>query len=288
MQQVPMSAFFLAHESFIRLAAFGGVLLAMAGWEAAAPCRARRFERRARWWTNIAMSATGTALVRLILPVAAVGMAHWANEAGFGLFNRIEAPAPLAFLLTLVALDLTIYGQHVAFHRFDVLWRMHRVHHADPDIDTTTGIRFHPAEILVSMLVKMLAVALIGAPVAAVIVFEIVLNATSLFNHANISLGERIDPLMRLALVTPDMHRVHHSIFRDEHDMNFGFNLSVWDRLFGTYRKSPREEQRAMRIGLGAYPGSEPTRLLWSLALPFTGAARDASPAGATGREKTE
>lgn len=280
-----MSDFLLTHEPTARLAAFAGVLAAMVLWEMAAPFRTRGYPRLARWWTNLAISATGVLLVRLTLPFAAVGVALKAAEADFGLLNQIDASPAFSLVLSLLALDLLIYGQHVVFHRIPTLWRLHKVHHADPDFDATTAVRFHPIEILLSMFIKMLAVALLGVPAAAVIVFEIVLNATAMFNHANISLGPRIDPVLRLALVTPDMHRVHHSVYRDEHDTNFGFNLSIWDRLFATYRAAPRDGQRTMRIGLDAYPGAAPTRLLWSLGLPFVGAARPPSPSSAVREE---
>lgn len=280
-----MNEFLLTHEPVARLAAFAGVLAAMALWEAAAPIRTRGYSRLARWWTNLAISASGVLLVRLTLPIAAVGAAEWAARENFGLLNRIDAPPTLALLVSLVVLDLLIYAQHVVFHLIPTLWRLHKVHHADPDFDTTTAIRFHPVEILLSMLIKMAAVVLIGVPAVAVVIFEIVLNAMAMFNHANISLGPKIDPILRLAIVTPDMHRVHHSVYRDEHDTNFGFNLSIWDRIFGTYRAAPRDGQKAMRIGLAAHPGSAPTRFLWSLALPFVGAARAPSPSGAPPEE---
>ncbi len=276
-----MNDFLLTHEPIARLAAFVGVLAAMALWEVTTPFRARGYPRLARWWTNLAISAAGVLLVRLTLPVAAVGVATWAAQEDFGLLNRIDAPPAFSLAISLLVLDLLIYAQHVVFHLVPTLWRLHKVHHADPDFDTTTAVRFHPIEILVSMLIKMLAVALLGVPAVAVVIFEIVLNATAMFNHANISLGSRIDPVLRLAIVTPDMHRVHHSVYRDEHDTNFGFNLSLWDRLFGTYRAAPRDGQKAMRIGLDAYPGSAPTQLLWSLLLPFVGAARPPAPSGA-------
>lgn len=259
----------LAHEALFRLAAFAGVLGLMLLWEALRPFRPASTDAISRRLTNLGLSVLGALLVRLVLPVAAVGVALWAERSGFGLFNRPGVSPLVAFPVSFVALDLLVYGQHVAFHKIVLFWRLHRVHHADASIDATTGIRFHPFEILLSMFVKMIAVALLGAPAAAVIVFEIALNATAMFNHANVTLGRTLDPLVRLLFVTPDMHRVHHSIFRDEHDTNFGFNLSLWDRLFGTYRAAPRDGQRDMRIGLEDYAGEDARRLSWCLSLPF-------------------
>jgi sterol desaturase/sphingolipid hydroxylase (fatty acid hydroxylase superfamily) len=282
-----MGEFLLSHEPAIRLAGFAGMLAAMALLEIAAPRRARRMPLPARWRTNLGLAVTGTLTVRLVLPVLAAGTAVWAQDRGVGLFNVIGAPFAVSAAISFLVLDLLIYGQHAAFHRFAPLWRLHRVHHADPEIDTSTGVRFHPLEILISMLVKMAAVTALGAPAASVILFEVALNATSLFNHANLRLPARADSILRLAIVTPDMHRVHHSIYRDEHDMNFGFNLSLWDRLFGTYRAQPRDGHTQMRIGLAAYPGSGPMRLGWCLVLPFLGAARGDAPSGATRREPT-
>jgi sterol desaturase/sphingolipid hydroxylase (fatty acid hydroxylase superfamily) len=263
-----MSAFLLGHEPAVRLAGFAGVFGFMALWELACPQRALSRGRR-RWWANLCLSASGTLLLRLALPMLAVGTALWAEETRTGLFNRLDAPLVISLPLSLIALDLSIYGQHVAFHRVGIFWRLHRVHHADPDIDVTTGLRFHPFEIFISMLVKMGAVAALGAPAISVLLFEILLNGTSMFNHGNVRLGEKADRALRRFIVTPDMHRVHHSIERDEHDSNFGFNLSIWDRLFGTYREAPRGGQMGMRIGLADYGDIKPTQLVWSLGLPF-------------------
>ncbi|HEY4343975.1 MAG TPA: sterol desaturase family protein [Parvibaculum sp.] len=262
-----MSAFLLGHEPLIRLAGFAGVFAVMALWEMAAPRRVLARGRR-RWLANLSLSATGALLLRLALPALAVGTAIWAQDAHIGFFNRLEVPPIPATLLSIVALDLLIYGQHVAFHKVGIFWRLHKVHHADPDIDVTTGVRFHPLEILVSMIVKMAAVAALGVPPVAVLLFEVLLNGTSMFNHGNIRLSETADRALRRFIVTPDMHRVHHSVERDEHDSNFGFNLSLWDRLFGTYRAAPRDGQ-GMRIGLADYADIKPTQFLWSLGLPF-------------------
>ena len=269
-----MSEFLSLHEPQLRLAAFAGVLVLMALWKAVSPRRKLSSKRWHRWGTNLLLSAGGTLLLRVAVPLLAVGVALEAERAGFGLFNWAGAPYALAFVLSFLALDLTVYAQHVLFHLVPLFWRMHRVHHADTDIDVTTGIRFHPLEILASMGIKMGVVALLGAPAAAVILFEVVLNATAMFNHANIRLPRRFDRLLRLVIVTPDMHRVHHSVLPDEHNRNFGFNLSVWDRLFSTYRAEPREGHEKMHIGLAEYPAPKPQYLGWSLWLPFAG--RDA------------
>lgn len=264
------------HEPQIRLAAFAGVLALMASLEFALPRRIVNAVRMRRWTTNLALAAIGTALLRVAVPLLATGVALEAEQRGFGLFHWFGVPYVLAFVLSLAALDLLVYAQHVAFHKSVFLWRMHRVHHADPHVDVTTGVRFHPLEILISMGLKMTAVALLGAPAAAVILFEIVLNAAAMFNHANVRIGEKTDALLRRIVVTPDMHRVHHSVYRDECDMNFGFSISLWDRLFGTYKANPREGQEAMRVGLADYPAPAPEGLGWSLVNPFSDHSRGA------------
>lgn len=268
-----MLDFISAHEAEIRLAVFAGVLALMAALEFALPRRRTGVTRLRRWMTNLGLAATGTVVVRLAVPLLATGIALEAERRGFGLFHWTGTPYIAAFLISFIALDLMVYGQHVLFHKAGFLWRLHRIHHADPHVDATTGIRFHPVEILISMGLKMAAVALLGAPVAAVILFEVVLNATAMFNHSNLRIGDRTDRVLRLFIVTPDMHRVHHSVHRDEHDMNFGFSLSLWDRLFGTYRAAPREGHIAMRLGLSEYPSPAPERFGWSLINPFSGRA---------------
>ncbi len=261
------------HEPSIRLAAFAGVLLLLAALEFALPRRGTETLRMRRWTTNLALAAIGTLLLRVLVPLLATGVALEAERRGFGLFHWLGAPYALAFVLSLAALDLLVYAQHVVFHKAGFLWRMHRVHHADPHVDVTTGVRFHPGEILISMGIKMGAVALLGAPAAAVILFEVLLNATAMFNHSNLGIGERTDRFLRRFIVTPDMHRVHHSVYKDEHNTNFGFSISLWDRLFGTYRAQPRDGHEAMRIGLSGYPSPAPEGLGWSLFNPFSGSA---------------
>lgn len=267
-----------AHEPLFRLAAFAGVLAVMATLEAVIPRRQSGISRTRRWTTNLALAAAGTLLLRFGVPLLATGAALEAERHGFGLFHWTGAPYAVAFLVSLVALDLLVYGQHVLFHKAGFLWRLHRVHHADPHVDATTGIRFHPVEILISMGIKMAAVAALGAPAAAVILFEVLLNATAMFNHSNVRIAEKADRLLRLFIVTPDMHRVHHSVYRDEHNTNFGFSISLWDRLFGTYRAAPRDGHIAMRLGLAEYPAPLPARLGWSLVNPFSGSAFPGEP----------
>ena len=248
-----MAETLLLHEPQIRLTAFLFVLVLMALWELAAPKRRQEIPRLLRWSNNIALVAVDTAVVRLAFPILAVGLALIAEERGFGLLQWLGAPYWLAFLLAFLALDLVIYLQHRAFHAVPVLWRLHRMHHADLEFDASTGLRFHPVEIVLSMALKLAVVAALGAPAAAVLVFEIVLNATSLFNHGNVRLPERVDRVLRLVVVTPDMHRVHHSAVRRETDSNFGFNLPWWDRLFATYRAQPEAGHQAMTIGLECF-----------------------------------
>lgn len=262
----------MTDETALRLGVFFGIFLVMAAWEWAAPMRARALRRGGRWATNWAMGAlnTGvTAAMKLGLGAAAVLAALDAEAAGIGLFHWIAWPLWAEILIVFLILDFAIWFQHWLMHKVPVLWRLHRVHHADRDIDVTTAIRFHPVEIALSMVFKIGLVYALGAPVAAVILFEVVLNGAAMFNHANVKLPAQVDRWLRLAVVTPDMHRVHHSADRAEHDTNFGFNLSVWDRLFGTYTAQPKGGHQGMTIGLAEHQGTAPGRLVWSLAFPF-------------------
>lgn len=262
----------LGSETFLRFAAFFGIFAAMALWELAAPARARIFTRRRRWLANWAISAINTGVAGFMavgLGIAAALAAIDAGQRGIGLFNRLAWPEWLEGLVVFVVLDFAIWLQHLVSHRWHPLWRLHRVHHVDREIDVTTGIRFHPIEIAVSMLWKVALVYALGASVAAVIVFEIVLNGATMFNHSNIRLPAAVERWLRLAVVTPDMHRVHHSADRGEHDSNYGFNLSVWDRLFRTYVAHPRLGHRGMVIGLQAHQGDEPVGIGWLLMFPF-------------------
>jgi len=240
----------LAAEPTIRLAAFMGVLAAMAMWEIAAPRRRRDIPRVIRWTNNIALVVLDTLILRLSFPILAVGLAVMAEERGWGLFNNIDVPVWVAIVVSMLLLDLAIYLQHVLFHAVPGLWRLHRMHHADLDFDATTGLRFHPVEILISMGIKLGVVAALGPPAVAVLLFEVILNATALFNHANIDLPRPVDRVLRWIVVTPDMHRVHHSVDPRETNSNYGFNLPWWDRLLGTYLAQPEKGHKGMEIGL--------------------------------------
>jgi sterol desaturase/sphingolipid hydroxylase (fatty acid hydroxylase superfamily) len=258
-------------EQLVRLGAFVGVLGAMAAWEWLSPRRARILPRLVRWSGNLGLVALDAVVVRLAFPVAAAGFAAIAAERGWGLLNAFEVPHWIAFGLALLALDMAIYFQHVMFHAVPVLWRLHRVHHADPDCDVTTGLRFHPVEIVLSMLIKLAAIALIGAPAAAVLAFEILLNACAMFNHGNVAIPAAIDRALRRVIVTPDMHRIHHSMEMAETNSNYGFNLAWWDRLFGTYRAEASLPQERMRIGVEGITGDErAVSLPGMLAIPFS------------------
>jgi len=258
------------HEPVLRTVAFLGTFAAMALWEIVAPCRPLVIPKARRWVNNIALVILNTAIIRLLLPMSAVGVAEWARVHGAGLLNLVDMPAPAAVVVTVVALDFVIWLQHVMVHAIPALWRLHRVHHADLDYDLTTGTRFHPLEIVISMLIKMAAIILLGPPVTAVVLFELLLNATSMFNHGNVRLPPVAERVVRWWLVTPDMHRVHHSIADDETNSNFGFNLPWWDRLFGTYRAQPRAGHAAMTIGIDGFRDPRDTVPLPAiLGLPF-------------------
>ncbi len=245
-----MSDLLLANEPYIRMGVFLAVLAVLMVAEATSPRRRREIPRLLRWTNNLGIVAVDTALVRLVFPLVAVGLAVLAGERGWGLLNTFEVPSWIAFLVALLVLDLAIYLQHVMFHAVPAFWRLHRMHHADLEFDVTTGLRFHPLEILLSMAIKLAVVAALGPPAAAVLVFEVVLNATSMFNHANLRIPKALDRRLRWVVVTPDMHRVHHSIHPSETNSNFGFNLPWWDRLLGTYRDQPRDGHQEMTIGI--------------------------------------
>lgn len=245
-----MSRMLLEYEPLIRMACFLGILAAMAAWEVWSPRRRREIPRLLRWTSNLGIVVIDTILLRLIFPVVAVGLAIVAEERGWGLFNVFAAPGWLAFVVSILALDFAIYLQHVMFHAVPTLWRLHRMHHTDLEFDVTTGLRFHPVEILLSMGIKLTVVAALGPPAVAVLVFEVLLNGTSMFNHGNVRIPTAMDRVLRWIVVTPDMHRVHHSIHRNETNSNFGFNLPWWDRLLGTYRAQPKEGHEGMTIGI--------------------------------------
>ncbi len=255
----------------LRLFFFIAILVLVALWEMAAPKRELRVAKAGRWFNNLGIIFLDSLLVRLLFPLVAMGVAVAAQAQGWGLFNLIDLPAWLSVLLAVLLLDLIIYLQHVMFHTLPILWRLHMVHHADLDLDVTTGLRFHPVEIIISMFIKMAAVAAIGPPLLAVLIFEIALNGTAMFNHGNIRLPPGVDRFLRLLVVTPDMHRVHHSILIRETNSNFGFNFPWWDRLCGTYRSQPVAGHQEMVIGLSQYRHKEQVTLWRLLLLPFIG-----------------
>ncbi|WP_178133893.1 sterol desaturase family protein [Vineibacter terrae] len=271
----------LAHEAAIRLTAFVAVLVLMAVLEAALPCRQRSVTRWVRWPGNLGIVVLNTALLRL-LPVTAAVVALVVEGQGAGLLPALGLPPWAMIVAAMVLLDLAVYLQHVLFHAVPGLWRLHRMHHADLDFDVTTGSRFHPLEILLSMAVKLAVIVAIGAPAAAVVLFEITLNATSMFNHANVRLPMALDRVLRWIVVTPDMHRVHHSIRRPETDSNYGFNLPWWDRVFGTYRAQPADGHDGMTIGLPIFRSVRDSRLDQLLLQPLRNpsAPRDSDAAG--------
>ncbi|MDD7911158.1 MULTISPECIES: sterol desaturase family protein [Pseudovibrio] len=268
----------MINEGAIRLGIFLGVFALLVLIELAIPRREEPQDRKRRWVTNLGMSVVNSAMLRFVMPVAAVGSALWAEEMGWGLFNVVPVDPVIAGIICFVALDFFIWLEHWASHKIPFLWHMHKVHHADPHFDVTTALRFHPLEIAVSMVWKALLVVLLGAPVVAVVVFEVVLNAAAMFNHANIKLPLRADRILRKIIVTPDMHRIHHSKIRGETDSNYGFNFPFWDYLFGTYTHEPKKGQLGLEIGLTQYGGPEPRRLGWSLWLPFAAYLRREKP----------
>ncbi len=259
----------IENEPLIRMSVFGGVLAVMAISEAMLPRKDRTQARAGRWFTNLGLVVIDTLTLRLLFPVLAVGMAEVATANGWGLMSWTDWPFWLEVAIAAILLDMAIYWQHVASHKFPILWRLHQVHHADRDIDATTGIRFHPVEIVLSMLYKFVVIIALGTPALGVFIFEVLLNGSAMFNHANVKLPLWLDRILRSLIVTPDMHRVHHSVVHRETDSNYGFNLSVWDRLFGTYIDQPRDGHDAMTIGLNEYQDDNPSRLDWSLLLPF-------------------
>jgi len=269
----PITLFGL-NEQVLRLAAFASAFVVFSLLEALFPRRNRRLGRLARWFTNGAMLVIATGLVRVLAfaapLVALTAAAGFAAELGFGLLNVVTLPIWIEILLAIALLDLAVWFQHLITHKVPLLWRLHRVHHADRDFDASTALRFHPVEIALSALYKIVVVMILGPAAIAAVLFEITLNATALFNHANLALPRWLDRILRLVLVTPDMHRVHHSVHPSELNTNFGFCLSIWDRMFGTYTAQPRDGHEAMTIGLAPYQ-SEPTeQLRWSLFLPFS------------------
>ncbi len=264
--------FVMSYEKEIRMGFFFGMLAVIGLWELIAPRRTLSVSKTVRWLNNLGLVFFNSFIIRLVFPVAAIGVAAAAQGNHWGLFNTIEISVGLAAILSIVIMDFVIYVQHVMVHAIPVLWRLHRVHHADLDYDVTTGARFHTLEIILSMAIKFATIVLLGPPVFAVIIFEVILNATAMFNHGNIRLPKSIDRVLRLLVVTPDMHRVHHSVEDDETNSNFGFSLPWWDRMFGTYRDQPRAGHTGMTIGIHKF--KDPKQVLWitgMLTLPFKG-----------------
>lgn len=260
---------FVANESSVRLAGFIMVFLLMACWEILSPKRRLEIPKLLRWTNNLALVALDTALIRLLFPLLAVGMATSAEQNGWGLLQMTNVPFALACFLAVIILDLAIYAQHVLFHAVPVLWRLHRMHHADLDFDVSTGVRFHPLEIVLSMGIKLMVVVVLGAPALGVLLFELWLNATALFSHSNVRLPKGLDRTLRYFIVTPDMHRIHHSVLPAETNSNFGFNLTWWDRLFNSYRVDPMQGHEQMTIGLAKFRNSAELRLDRMLVQPF-------------------
>lgn len=271
-----LETFITDNEVPVRLGFFFGVFAIMAVWETVAPRRNPAIRRSSRWPSNIALVFINSVVIRLLFPAAATGVAIFAQTQGWGLFNYISTPESIAILLSVVILDFFIWLQHVMVHAVPLLWRLHRVHHADLEFDVTTGSRFHTLEIILSMLIKFAVILLLGPPVVAIIIFEVILNATAMFNHSNVRLPHGADQLLRLLIVTPDMHRVHHSIHDDETNSNFGFNLTLWDRLFGTYRQQPRDGHETMKIGIKTFRDLKRCAYLpGMLSIPFIGKVGD-------------
>jgi sterol desaturase/sphingolipid hydroxylase (fatty acid hydroxylase superfamily) len=266
-----MEAFIEAHEPAIRLGCFVGVFVVMALWELAAPRRPLSQSKLVRWTSNLGIVAINTVVVRLLFPVAAMGLAGLAAERGWGLLNAVDIPWAAAVVVSVVGLDFAIYLQHVMVHAVPAFWRLHRMHHADLDFDVTTGARFHPLEIILSMVIKMAVIAALGPPAVAVLIFEVLLNATAMFNHANVRMPIALDRILRWLVVTPDMHRVHHSATADETNSNFGFSLPWWDRLLGTYRDQPVSGHGDMTIGLEMFRDAAALHLHRMLIQPFLG-----------------
>ena len=260
----------LAYEPQVRLGFFVSVFLIVALWELAKPRRVLKHSRQQRWTANLGIVVINTLTVRMVFPTAAVGIAALSAEQGWGLLNHFAVPFWLAVTLAVVAMDFVVWLQHVMVHAVPVLWRLHQVHHADLDYDLTTGARFHPLEIFLSMGIKFAAIVLLGTPVVAVVIFEVLLSACAMFNHGNLHLPASADRVLRWFMVTPDMHRVHHSTEDDESNNNFGFNLTWWDRCFGTYQAEPRAGQVGMTIGIRSHTDpQEVARLPGLLAMPF-------------------
>ena len=260
-------------EITIRIVFFFCVLILCAVWELLSPRRPLTTSKNKRWFNNLVIVALDTVAVRLLFPLVPVSMAVVAGERGWGLLNYLDGAYLIEVAIAVIVLDFVIYLQHVLFHAIPFLWRFHLMHHTDPDLDVTSGVRFHPIEIIISIVIKLIVVWLLGPPALAVLIFEIVLNGTSMFNHSNIFIPLNLDRVIRLIIVTPDMHRVHHSVIMKETDSNYGFTLPWWDRLFGTYRAQPEKGHQEMTIGISGFLDDKQQSLLCLLTLPFRKAA---------------
>ncbi|MDV3348706.1 sterol desaturase family protein [Leptolyngbyaceae cyanobacterium CCMR0082] len=260
----------LEYEFTIRCGFFFGILMLMQLWEAMAPCRHSSSPRVMRWFSNVGLLTLGTIVLRAIFPLASLGVAAIAKEQQWGIFYTLPLTHWQTVVLSVICLDFITYLNHVLFHALPALWRFHRVHHADLDFDVTTGLRFHPVEILLSMANRMIIILLLGTPIVAVLIFEIILNATSMFNHGNVRLPAPLERLLRLFVITPDMHRIHHSAITKETNSNFGFNIPWWDYIFGTYRRHPLAGHQEMVIGLVEHQQDlRVVQLHWMLVFPF-------------------
>lgn len=271
---MPWNDWMIEHEQLIRLSFFFGVFVLVAIAEIALPRRTLKASKTIRWINNLGLVFLNTILLRLLFPAAAVGMAAFAQVNGWGLLNHLQPPFILAVIISVIAMDMVIYLQHVMVHAIPILWRLHMVHHVDPDYDVTTGARFHPIEIILSLLIKFATIIVLGPPIVGVMIFEILLNATAMFNHGNLRLPTGLDHVLRWFVVTPDMHRVHHSVIPEETNSNFGFNLPWWDRVFGTYKAQPEAGHQGMTIGIQGF--NRPEQISWlpgMLALPFVAKA---------------
>lgn len=259
----------LEQQNIIRVGVFLAIFIVMAVWEVRLPKKTLTQSKPFRWINNIALVAGNGLLLPIVLPFLAVATAVIAQEKQFGLFNQLQLHSTLTIIISIILLDLIIYWQHRIFHQVPLLWRLHRMHHSDQDIDVTTGARFHFIEIWLSMLIKMASIVILGIPPVAVLLFEVILNACAMFNHSNVQLNQRIDHWLRKIIVTPDMHRVHHSVYRDETDSNYGFCLSVWDRWFTSYISQPKDGHQEMKIGINLFKGKQEQGLLKMLSQPF-------------------
>ncbi len=270
-----MKEFFFQYESYIRLSSFIGLYALLTLWEISSPKRKLEHARRLRWVSNFGLIIISSILIRFIFPTAAVGISLLVEQNHWGLLYYFELPYIIHFIAAFVLMDLSLYFQHVMFHALPLFWRFHRVHHTDLDFDITTGLRFHPFEMVISILIKFMTITALGVPVLAVVIFEIILNAASMFSHSNIKIHSAIEQMTRWFIVTPDMHRIHHSVSENETNSNFGFFISVWDRLFGTYTKEPKEGHTGMQIGLNNFREPKWQDIRWLIYLPFVSNIKD-------------